>query len=58
MENVSIFRKKGVNFVPIKIGVLFSLKIREKGSFFKLGNADMSSLSETSAGTGGLFNSG
>ena len=31
--------------------MFFSLRI-EKGSFFKSGNADMSSLSEASAGTG------
>ena len=38
--------------VFMEIGVFFSLKISEKGSFFKSGNSDMSSLSEASAGTG------
>ena len=33
--------------------MLFNLKVREKGSFFKLENADMSSLYQLSAGTGG-----
>ena len=51
MENVSVLRKNGGQFctqkviVFIEIGVLFSLKIREKGSFLKSENADMSSLS-------------
>ena len=46
MENVSVLRKKGGQFctqkvnVFIEIGVFFSLKIREKGSFLKSGNAD------------------
>ena len=58
MERVSILKKKGGNFltpkvsVSMEIGVFFSLKICEKGSFCKSGNADMSSLSEASAGTG------
>ena len=38
--------------VFMEIGVFFSLKNREKGSFFKSGNADTSSLSYASAGTG------
>ena len=48
MENVSVLRGKGGQFctqkvsVFIEIGVFFSLKIREKGTFFKSGNADMS----------------
>ena len=50
VENVSVLRKKGGYFctqkvsVLIKIGVFFSLKIYEKGSFFKSENTDMSSL--------------
>ena len=32
--------------------MFFSLKIREKGSLIESGSVDMSSLSETSAGTG------
>ena len=59
MQNVSILEeKKGGHFLNPKVsvfmemGCFFSLKIREKGSFFKSGNADMSSLSEESAGTG------
>ena len=53
-------KKKGGHFLTqkvsafVEIGVFFSLKIREKGSFFKSGNTDMSSLSEASAGTGTL----
>ena len=58
MENVSVLKKKGGHLVTQKvsvfmeIGVFYSIKIPEKGSFFKSGNADMSSLSEASAGTG------
>ena len=59
MQNVSILKKGGHFLTPkvsvfMEIGVFFSLKIREKESFFKSGNADMSSLSEESAGTGAL----
>ena len=57
MENFSVLEKKGGNLLTPKvsvfmeIGVFSSLKICEKGSFFKPGNADMSSLSQASAGT-------
>ena len=57
MEYVSVLKKRD-HFLTQKvsifmeIGVFFSLKIRGKGFFFKSGNADMSSLSEVSAGTG------
>ena len=49
MENVSVLKKR-VQFCTqkvsdfVEIGVFLSLKIREKGLFFKVGNADMSSL--------------
>ena len=59
IENVSVLReKKRGQFCTQKvsvfteIGVFFSLRISEKGSFFKSGNVDMSSLSSASAGTG------
>ena len=58
MENVSVLRKKGGQFctqkvsVFIEIGVFFSLKIREKGSFFKSGNPDMSSFLSQVRGPG------
>ena len=57
MENISVLKKGGHFLTPkvsvvMEIGVFFSLNIREKGSFFKSGNADMSSLSEASVGTG------
>ena len=50
MENVSVLKKKGSILYPksqrffLEIGVFLSLKICDKGSFFKVGNADMSSL--------------
>ena len=60
MENLSVLKKRDHFLTPrvsafIEIGVFFSLKIREKGSFFKSGNAEMSSISEASAGTGGFL---
>ena len=54
------FEKKGGQLCTPKISILigkgvhFSLKICGKGSFFKSENADMSSLSESSAGSGKL----